>query len=227
MNTQTFNITASPYRSAGWSAIASGIIGIVAYGSLMTAVTTRTTKVPSQAVYFLFNAHDVGLIIQFLLMIPVVFALYKLSQQRYPGMSKSMLRVGIGAVSFIAFLLPLGILNITSNGLYTFPQGVFGVWLIIVCWRMPHVLPRAVRWLGMVVGPGLVLVGMALIGYLIFVNTLPLQIPSVDPAKYPDSFTLANQIIHYFIYIGSYMGVMTLPVWTILLGRKLLYVKSS
>ena len=135
MISQTSTTTVSPYRPAGWAAIASGAIGVIAYGCLMTAVTTRTTKIPSHVIYLLFNAHDAGLILQFILLIPVVFALYKLSQQDHPGMSKSVLWLGIGALSFTAFLLPLGIFNITSNGLYTFPQGIFGVWLIIICIR--------------------------------------------------------------------------------------------
>ena len=38
-----FSATGLSYRTAGWTAIASGTFGILAYAALMTAVMTRTT----------------------------------------------------------------------------------------------------------------------------------------------------------------------------------------
>jgi hypothetical protein len=37
--------------------------------------------------------------------------------------------------------------------------------------------------------------------------------------------TLLNNISHRILYVGSYMGVATLPIWTILTGLKLLREK--
>ena len=108
---QTITTTASPYRFAGRAAIGSGSIGILSFAVLIAAVTTRTTNALSfhDPVYIMFKAHDVGCILQFLLVIPVVFALYRLSWHQPPGTSKFTFRLGIGAASFSALLLILGI----------------------------------------------------------------------------------------------------------------------
>ena len=78
---QTSTAMASPYRSAGWAAIASGAIGIITFSALITAVNVRNAQGMEGAATILFRTHDVGGVIQLLLMIPVAFALYKLSQQ--------------------------------------------------------------------------------------------------------------------------------------------------
>lgn len=211
--------TGSPYRSAGWAAVLSGVIGIMAFGFLITAVMTRTEMALSRPIYLMFRAHDIAVVLQFLLMIPVAFALHKLSQ----GMSRATLAVGIGTLSFTVLLLLLAFVGIIADALYMFPQGIFGVWLIFVCWSMHGTLSRGLRWLGMLVGFGLMLVGTFPVGYIIFVDTLILQIPAVDAANYPDpDENTANQILHFILAIGSFMGVITLPFWTILLGRRLL-----
>jgi hypothetical protein len=55
------------------------------------------------------------------------------------------------------------------------------------------------------------------------VDTLILQIPAASDevvAKIPIS--PANMILHQLLWVGSPMGVLTLPFWTMLLGRQLL-----
>ena len=75
----------------------------------------------------------------------------------------------------------------------------------------------------MVVGLGLTLVGLFFVGYSIFVSSLMLKIPaaSIEEAQ-AVPWTRANDFLHYFIWIGSYMGVYPLPFWTIWLGYVLL-----
>ena len=75
----------------------------------------------------------------------------------------------------------------------------------------------------MVVGLGLTLVGLFFVGYSIFVSSLMLKIPaaSIEEAL-AVPWTRANEFLHYFIWIGSYMGVYPLPFWTIWLGYVLL-----
>ena len=193
MTTQT-STTVSPYRSAGRAAIASGIIGILAYGFLVGYLVVRTQDMETGMV--IVRIHDVGVIFQFLLMISVAVALYKLSQQQYPGMTRLTLYFGIGAISFTALFLLLGFPKILADVLYMFPQGVFGLWLMVVCWRMSGILSGGLRWFGMVVGLGLVLVGTFPLGYAIFVDKIILQIPAasdVAVAKIPAN-TPANNI---------------------------------
>jgi hypothetical protein len=68
------------YRNVGMAAIASGVIGIAASGLLMYAVLTRVSWIPSARIYMLFNAHDIGVALQFLLLISVAFGLRTLSR---------------------------------------------------------------------------------------------------------------------------------------------------
>ena len=162
MNPQVSAESESFYRKAGWAAITSGVFAIVAYGLLMTAVKTRTGFIGTERVYLFFKAHDIGAIFQFLLLAIVPLGLQKLSRKTPPDMSKATLATGVGAILFVALLLLLGIAKIVSDGFYTFPQGVFGVWLIVISWRLFGSLPRWHRWFGMVVGLGLALVGIRL-----------------------------------------------------------------
>ncbi|TAL47176.1 MAG: hypothetical protein EPN92_05160 [Chitinophagaceae bacterium] len=221
-----FDATGLSYRTAGWAAIASGTLGILAYAALMTAVMTRTTMALTGQVFFLFRTHDVIVILQFLLMIPALVALHKLSHKQLQGMSRATLATGIVALSLTALFLIFIFPWIMSDEYYMIPQAMFGVWLIVVNWQLSGVLSRGIRWFGMVVGVGLLLVGIFEVGYAIFVNPIGLRIPAVpiEELEIPVE-TTANIILHNILVIGSFMGVLTLPIWTIILGRKLLRVK--
>jgi hypothetical protein len=125
------------YQNAGRAAITSGVIGIAAFGLLMDAVLTRVSWIPPARIWMLFNAHDFGVALQFVLLISVAFGLRTLSRQSPPGLSTATFVMGVGAVIFVVLLVLLGVGNkIVSNGLYMFPQGIFGIWLIVVNWRL-------------------------------------------------------------------------------------------
>jgi hypothetical protein len=76
----------------------------------------------------------------------------------------------------------------------------------------------------MVVGLGLALVGIAFVGIASVFPAL-LAIPAVPQENIVEQNTLANNISHHILYVGSYMGVAALPIWTILTGLKLLREK--
>jgi len=204
------------YRTAAWAAIASGTFGILAHAALMTAVMTRTTMALTGQVFFLFRTHDVVAILQFLSMIPVLIALHKLSHKQLPGMSRATLTTGIVALTLSALFLLLIFPWIMSDEYYMIPQGMFGVWLIVINWQLT----------GIIIGVGLLLVGIFEIGYAICVNPIGLRIPAapIEELEIPVE-TTANIILHMILNIGSLMGVLTLPIWTIILGRKLLREK--
>ncbi len=217
----------SQYRQAGWTAIASGAIGYIAFGFLAAFLNLHLTEHLRDGI--LIRSHDVCVILQFLLMIPVVFGLYKLSYQRSPGMNQVMLITGIGALSFTVLFLLLIFPKILNDTLYMFPQGVFGVWLIIVSWRMQGILSRGLRWFGMVVGFGLALVGTFPSGMAIFVPWYtigaPPEIPTVN-SEVSAGVHLADIVFHQLLLIGTFIGVITLPLYTILLGTRLLRKKN-
>jgi hypothetical protein len=210
------------YRKAGWAAIASGIIGVTAFGLLTAAVTTRTSWVPSDRIWMLFDAHDIGVAFQFLLLIPAVFGLRALCQQSPPGLGNAAFATGKWAVIFVVLLIVLGVGGrIVSNGHYMLPQGIFGIWLIVVNWRLSRSLPVWLRWFGMVVGLGLALVGACFVG-VCFVYPSMLYVPQPPMESIKEVNSVANTFIHQLLPYASYMGVATLPIWTILTGFQLL-----
>jgi hypothetical protein len=215
--------TRSPLRNAGWAAVASGLIGVLAYASLVGYLITRSRPDPHVGELFI-RAHDIGVILQFLLLIPVVSGLYINAQLRPPSMSRPLFFTTVGALFFTAIFLILIFPLILADALYMFPQGIFGVCLIFICRQLTGLLPRTIRWFGMIVGFGLTLVGIFPLGYSIFVDPVMLRIPIGDMSKYPfpTTISLANNILHKFIWIGSFMGVLTLPFWTLILGIFLL-----
>lgn len=87
MTSQTLINIPSPYRTARRAAIASGIIGIVAVGFLITFLATRDKNL--YAAITMLRIHDASVAIQFILMIPVIFGLRQLSQ----GTSRDMSRL--------------------------------------------------------------------------------------------------------------------------------------
>ena len=116
-----------PYRSAGLYAIVSGIIGVFAFGFLITYLTVRDKNF-AQSIYFL-RFHDVGAILQFLLLIPGVKGLHKLLKKEYIAVTQASLVIGITSLLFTAFFLLLTTPKIIADVLYLFPQGIFGAWL--------------------------------------------------------------------------------------------------
>jgi hypothetical protein len=94
----------------------------------------------------LFNAHDIGVALQFLLLISVAFGLRTLSRQSPPGLSKATFATGVGAVIFVVLLVLLGVgSKIVSNGFYMLPQGIFGIWLIVVNLALVRITPRVAK----------------------------------------------------------------------------------
>lgn len=209
--------TESSNRIEGWTAITSGVIGIVAFGFLLAAVGGRASGGGAHQWEIRIRTHDAGLILQCLLMIPVALAFHRIS----PGsISRTNTAVGVTALSAIVLcLIPL-FFNVSSDSLYMIPQGVLGIWLIVLNLKTSNVLHRGIRWLGMFAGVGLFMVSLFPIAYAIFVDTTPLFHPV--PFDYdPPQARSANAIVHMVLLIGTFMGVTTYPIWSILAGWRL------
>jgi hypothetical protein len=184
----------------------------MAFGLLIGFLEYRDALHPDLGTLML-RAHDVGVILQFLFFIPVAFGLHMLSQKRSPGMSRATLYTGIGALSITVLFLLLIFPKLLADPQYMIPQGVFGVWLMIVCWRLQGILSKGVRWFAILVGLGLALTGTFPLALTIFID------------KDAGSFnSQANMILHMVLWIGS-PGVAYLPILILLLGRRLLREK--
>lgn len=171
--------------------------------------------------------HDIGVIVQVMLLIPVLYGLCNLSYQHPYSVGSRKIAIGIMALFCTALFLLFGVLKIMADVLYMFPQGIFGVWLLIFCLHSGNMLSRFHKWFGVVVGFGLALVGAFPLEYAVFVDPIILSIPAAKPAEVEKiPISEANMIVHQILFIGSPMGVLTLPFWTLWLGRQLLRVPA-
>ncbi|MEO6721560.1 MAG: hypothetical protein ABIN67_14420 [Ferruginibacter sp.] len=206
------------YRTAGWSAISSGITGIMAILLLIGYLSLRGSSTDNGE--FLTWLYSAGVLLEFTLLIPAIIGLYQFSQRMPPGISKALFNSWIGSIFFVIISLLLLFPKIVSDVFYMFPEGVFGGLLIACNLRLQGLVPRGLLWLGMVVGAGFILLGMFPLGFALFVDKASMQIPAVAPKEFP--MNSANVVLHYFLFAGSIMGVLLLPLWAILIGRKLL-----
>lgn len=210
------------YRFAARAGIASGIVGIIAYAFLIGYLTIRNHDAQNGIIPI--RVHDFCVILQFLLLIPVVFGMFRIVQERFSNTSRAMLNMGVGALSVTVLFLLLVFPKIIADTLYMFPQGIFGAWLIIACRRMKGLIPQWLRWFGIIVGFGLTLVGVFPIGYAIFVDPVLIHMPAPSDEmmeKAPFN-TPADILLHQLVWIGTFMGVLMLPIWTILTGMNFL-----
>jgi hypothetical protein len=207
----------STYRSAGWAAIASGFVGILAVGSLIAYLTTQADEFIKSGVMppvgrLLITSNYVGVMLQAIFMIPVAVALHTLGRQRSVGVSRAAVTVGIIALCGVALFRLLLLVNpAVSDILFMGPIGFVGVWLIVVNWLLAGVLSRAIRITGTIAGVGLVIVGAS----FFFLGGL------VVLTEGPYAYT-SNVAFHIGIAVGGLPGFIIYPIWAILLGRKLL-----
>ena len=225
MNSATITVKEFSLQPAARATIISGIFGIAVVGFLIAYLVLRSGDTNNGML--MAKLHDGFAIGQMLLFIPFLIALNKLSQQGLLGTGKPTIVTAIVALSFTALFLFLGLIKIMAVVVYMFPQGIFGVCLIILYRQLKGFFSRGLRWFGVVVGFGLALVGCFPLYYAIFVDPIILQIPAAPDevvAKIPISD--ANMIIHQVLWIGSPLGILTLPFWTLFAGRSLLKNKT-
>lgn len=211
------------YRLAGWAAIASGVIGIIAFGSLIAYLATTPSEVleskvalepgaiPLLSRLFL-SSSDVGFILQSLLMIPVALAIHAYGRQRSPAVSLAAVTVAIIALGGVALLRFLTVVNPDVSGiLFMGPTGFIGAWLIVVNWLLASVLSRGLRTTGTVAGVGLIIQSAS------FFFLGGLIVLTAGPEAYADDVDF-----HNWNAIGGVPGSILFAIWAILLGSKLL-----
>jgi len=212
--------TAASYRSAGRAAIMSGMIGLVAYGFLWAFLVPTISGGDEQACRPLITTHDVGVLLQSLFLIPLVLTFGDIVGQRSPSARRSTVAVGIAALALTILSLLLIIANLLAGPFFMLWQGVLGIWLIAVNRLVSDTFSRGLRWFGTVVGVGLMIAAVFPVGNFLFVDPTfgPLPFNSEPPA----GTERANEILHNILTIGGFLGVAPLPIWTALVGRRLL-----
>ncbi len=224
MITQTSNpLPRRPSRVASWAAIGSGILGIIAFVCLITFLVMRLSGGNEQTYQRLIKGHDLALILQTLGLIPVAFALRAAVRQSAPYLSTAWVALVVTGISLTVVFLLLSFARIVADVIYMIPQGLIGIWLIAMC-RQPQArnFSRGLRRLGTVAGFGLILAAAYPVGYFLFVDPSIFHGPISDDVPPPAGTETANVIFHLMLAVGTFTGFALYPLWTALLGRKLL-----
>ena len=188
--------------SAGKLAIASGVAGIIVYVFLIGYLNTRSE---STATWILINRlNDGAAAFQFLFMAPVIVGLTYFSHLGSFKLNRARVLTAVIAVSLAILNLLLTFPKMVSVIFYMIPQGLSGICLILLNWRLTDLLSFGLRWFGIIVGFGLLLVGIFPIGFALFVDIAAMQIPTTFMKKFPG--TPVNNVLHQLLFAGSLLG---------------------
>jgi hypothetical protein len=122
----------------------------------------------------------------------------------------------------IVLVLLLRFANVTSDMLYMLPQGLVGVWLVVVNWRPAAPLSKGLARAGKIAGLGLSVIGVGFLIYAVLVAPIVFERPLTNAEADAQTWTLPNVIAHVCLALGMLIGRAVYPVWTLLLGRRLL-----
>ena len=214
------------YSVAGRAAIASGALGVIAFVLLITFLVKRLSGGAEHATTPVIRAHDVTALLQFLLLLPLVATLAAIARPVISTTNNGpmpLLRpVGVASLLLVAVCLALIFTHRVPDDLYMIPLGVFGLWLISANRRMTRVLPRRLTGLGTVAGVGLALIGSFPIAFTLFVDHAHWRGWTPYDYQPPAGTDVANAISHLILVLGTFTGLTTIPVWSALVGRRLL-----
>ena len=218
MTSPAINLPRETERAAGWSAVAAGICGLAAFAFILAALFIRPDAKRLGAL--MFRGHDVMATLQTLCMFAVVAALYSLANRLERPMPRLAHRIAIAALLALMLALLLTLAHVLNDMLYMVPQGILGLWIIWVSRHFSGLLPRHIRWLGILAGTGLTLIGIFPIAFGIFVD--PIVFGGPMPPDYKDVNSTANLVVHIMLAIGTLIGLPLYPLWSLAVGRSLL-----
>lgn len=204
-------------RNAGVIAIAAGCIGLVSFGLLFGGLMTRKSGGSGS----LFRGQDIAVALQALLMILVTLAILRLQTP----LRQAPWLAGVGILGHVGVVLSIGLYfafgAVSGDMLYMLPQGLIGIWLIALCWSASSLSVR-LRVIGVLAGIGLLLIAVS---DVIIANALGWHIfdlrarPSVSAEAVSSQ---GNWLGHALLPIGTLLGRILYPIWSIAVGYKLI-----
>lgn len=155
-------------------------------------------------------------------MFAVIAALCSLAKQWQRPMPKLAYRTANTALVVLVLTLLLTLAHVLNDMFYMVPQGIFGLWLIWHSRYFSGLLPRHVKWLGIVAGAALSLIGSFPIAFGFLVDSVTF---GPFPPNYKDVNSTANLVVHIVLAIGT-IGLPMYPLWSLAVGRTLLRQRS-
>jgi hypothetical protein len=218
----------STAQRTGRLAVLSGVIGLVAFACLIAALAAPPPLPGSlrrETNYFRWQ--DAGVILQALTMIPVTLGVYRLTVARSPEWSRLCLILGLFAQAALITSSALIFTHTTADMLYMAPQGLVGLWLLLINRKRDGIISSSVAWTGRVAGTGLLLIGTGFVLYGAMVAPAVFVRPLSNGEIDAQSWTQANVIAHVGMAAGTLLGRAIYPIWAVLLGRRLLKITHA
>ena len=206
-------------QTAPWFAIASGILGICSFVSLIAYITTPALQMQGSGVapplgQLVLTAQFLCSAVQTLMMIPVAIWLYRVAGRRPLGLNGTGFPwtiVGVVAFGSVGLLRLVAMMDsAVSDILFMLPLGFVGLWLVAVNWKYLPMLPGWMRIVGGLAGFGLVGVGLN------FLFNGGLAVFSKGPFAYGNDVNF-----HIGLGLFGFPGLTLFATWSILLGLRL------
>lgn len=223
------NLNGSNQQRAAIMAIVAGCIGLVSFGLLFGGLVASpyTPEVGRIGVSkVLLRGQDIAVALQALLMILVTLAILRQPTplRQVPWLAGVGILGHVGVVLSIALFFAFG--AVSGDMLYMLPQGLIGLWLIALCGAASS-LSVWLRVIGALAGIGLLIIA---VGDAIIANALGWDIfdlrarPPVSPEAWASQ---GNRFGHRLLPIGTLLGRILYPIWTIAVGYKLIRRSNS
>lgn len=199
-------------RSAGWMAIASAIVGIIALVFLAVFFGIEFQPSAPPRFYLFGGLNDLAIAVQMALSVPVARVLHTITRAHAPRASAAALWVGIlGLLGIIVLqvLIALQVLTFAVQFLLVLPfWGLVGVWLIATNYLALQNanMARWSAWLGILSGFGAVI---AFVDFVLFNGFTPIEFEVI----------FKNPVVAIGLSVGFLLELVGVPIWAIGLGR--------
>ncbi|MBP6017277.1 MAG: hypothetical protein KA586_11200 [Candidatus Promineofilum sp.] len=192
----------------GWTAVIGGVVGLIGFVSLILLFVVGEP---------FGTLNDVLSIPTALLLMPLVFALYRQNAAHYSWVS--LFAVTAGLIGFLAtaigsVLLVSGRINFEQSLVYGIGGfGLIGLWALLnsVMGLAGHALPKTLAWAGILLGVTPTLALLAVFRVNSIGNMLSATAGQTAAAQFSP--------LAYLFFIAGGISYGLLPVWFILMGR--------
>lgn len=211
-------------RQAGGMALASGIFGLLAVASLLVFYSLLSLHAAQEgwgstqgAGYPFGLLNDILTLLAALTTLILVLLIPALSQKRVNIFMQVGTLFGVAGSSGITMVMTVfllgGISLVEQGAYYAIAFGPLGIWHIVVNGANPkNIIPKGLARFGIIMGTGEVVASLSFVVFNGF------QI--LNTADYQS--VLNNYPMMFGTMLGGFLGYVGGPIWSVLLGRRLL-----
>ena len=158
-------------------------------------------------------------------MIPVTLGLHALGPNKSHGPSFN-LKLGVIAQISLVVASALLFTGAVSDMLYMAPIGLVGLWLLRFNRAGNALCSPALAWSGRIAGVGLCAIGLGFVIYGLTVAPAVFIRPLTPAEIDAQALTPGNLVAHILMLVGTLIGRLVYPFWTIALGQRLMKLQE-